>query len=82
MLLRRREDALELRVNGVFAMDTAQTSTERALARAALADCAHPDRFLLGRLGLGFTAAEILRVGDHPSGRVSGSPSTCWPPAG
>lgn len=61
VLLRRREDALELRVNGVFVMDTAETSTERALARAALADCAHPDRILLGGLGLGFTAAEILR---------------------
>ncbi|WP_147917659.1 spermidine synthase [Ruania zhangjianzhongii] len=60
VLLRRREDALELRVNGVFVMDTAETSTERALARAGLTGCARPDQVLLGGLGLGFTAAEVL----------------------
>lgn len=58
--LGRREDAWELRVNGVFVMDTAETSTERALARAALARCDRPDRVLVGGLGLGFTAAEVL----------------------
>lgn len=56
----RRVDALELRVNGVFVMDTAQTSTERALARAALRRVTRPERVLVGGLGLGFTAAEVL----------------------
>ncbi|WP_277050047.1 spermidine synthase [Ruania albidiflava] len=56
----RRADALELRVNGVFVMDTAQTTTERALARAALAQVNHPEQVLVGGLGLGFTAAEML----------------------
>lgn len=64
--LGRRGEVLELRVNGVFVIDTAETSTERALAQEALARCDHPDRVLLGGLGLGFTAAEVLtdpRVG-------------------
>ncbi|HLS63958.1 MAG TPA: hypothetical protein VK060_11300 [Ruania sp.] len=58
--LTRRADVLELRVNGVFVMDTAQTSAERALARAALDRVARPERVLIGGLGLGFTAAEVL----------------------
>ena len=65
VVLRRREEdgALELRVNGVFVMDTAETASERALAQAMLATLA-PDRNLLtvfvGGLGLGFTLAEVL----------------------
>jgi len=51
---------LELRVNGVFVMDTAETGTERRLARAALAQVPHPRRILVGGLGLGFTLAELL----------------------
>jgi spermidine synthase len=62
VLRRRDDDALELRVNGVFVMDTAETSTERALAAAALRlTC--PARVLVGGLGLGFTTAELLA--DH-----------------
>jgi len=60
VLQRRADGALELRVNGVFVMDTAQTSTERALAHAAL-DLERPHRVLVGGLGLGFTTAELLR---------------------
>jgi len=60
LTLRRRADgALELRVNGVYVMDTVQTSTERALARAALR-LEDPRRVLVGGLGLGFTTAELL----------------------
>ena len=59
-LCRRDDDVLELRVNGVFVMDTAETSSERALARVALAAVARPARVLVGGLGLGFTAAEVL----------------------
>lgn len=54
------QDALELRVGGVFVMDTAETSTERRLASAALARQESPQRVLVGGLGLGFTAAEVL----------------------
>lgn len=71
VVLRRRhdpadpaaEDVLELRVNGVFVMDTLESSTEVELARAALRDVDDPGRVLIGGLGLGFTAREVLA--DH-----------------
>lgn len=58
----RRSDAgvLELRVNGVFVMDTAETTTERLLARAALDAVGDPRRVLVGGLGLGYTVRELL----------------------
>ena len=52
--------ALELRANGVFVMDTVETSTERALAGAALALVAQPRAVVVGGLGLGFTLREVL----------------------
>ena len=65
LVLRRRAEedgstTLELRANGVFVMDTRETTSERALAREALArhDC--PGHVLVGGLGLGFTLAEVL----------------------
>jgi len=65
IVLTRRDGAegpiLELRVNGVYVMDTRETSSEVALADAALAASASPARVLVGGLGLGFTAAEVLR---------------------
>jgi spermidine synthase len=57
--LRRRGDAVELVVNGAFAMDTVDTTTEVELATAALSD-GHPHRVLVGGLGLGFTARAVL----------------------
>jgi spermidine synthase len=63
---RRRHDrgeqhaVLELRVNGVFVMDTAETGTERLLARAALDRVPDPRRVLVGGLGLGYTVRELL----------------------
>lgn len=54
------DPVLELRVNGVFVMDTVHTATERALAAEALALAAEPRRVLVGGLGLGFTARELL----------------------
>jgi spermidine synthase len=51
---------LELRVNGVFVMDTAETSTERRLATATLADVEQPGAVVMGGLGLGFTMHEVL----------------------
>ena len=63
VVLRRRRgagaDVEELIVNGVFAMDTTETWTERTLAELALAGPA-PRRVLVGGLGLGYTAAELL----------------------
>jgi len=57
--LRRRDDgSVELRVNGIFAMDDVETSSERALARSVLVAGAR--EILVGGLGLGFTARELL----------------------
>lgn len=65
LLLRRRGDVLELVVDGVFAMDTVDVSTERALADLALDRCppAPPEGFrvVVGGLGLGYTADRLLR---------------------
>lgn len=63
--LRRRGDEVELVVNGVFAMDTVETTSELALADAALAAVAAPGRarVLVGGLGLGYTAARLLDGG-------------------
>lgn len=52
--------ALELRANGVFVMDTVETSTERALATAALALVEDPRAVVVGGLGLGYTMHEVL----------------------
>lgn len=52
--------SLELRVNGVFVMDNVEVSTERALAREALALVADPRAVIVGGLGLGFTMHEVL----------------------
>lgn len=64
--LRRRGDVLELVVDGAFAMDTVDTSTEVVLAEEGLRRCPAPTRVLVGGLGLGFTARAVLaddRVG-------------------
>jgi spermidine synthase len=58
--LRRRGQVLELVVDGAFAMDTVDTSTEQLLARTALAGAQAPRRVLDGGLGLGFTARAVL----------------------
>ena len=68
MVLRRRveergADTLELRVNGVFVMDTRETSSETELAGAALELVDEPLRVVVGGLGLGFTAQRVLA--DH-----------------
>ena len=66
VVLRRRDDgAVELRVNGVFVMDTVETSSERLLARATLDALANRAgtagaSVLIGGLGLGFTLGEVL----------------------
>ncbi|HEX6248477.1 MAG TPA: hypothetical protein VFZ64_11450 [Nocardioidaceae bacterium] len=51
---------LELRVNGVFVMDTLETSSERGLATAALQQVENPRDVVIGGLGLGFTMHEVL----------------------
>jgi spermidine synthase len=68
VVLRERRDphdpegtrVLELRVNGVFVMDTLETTTERQLAAAALARVDEPRSVVIGGLGLGFTLHEVL----------------------
>ena len=61
VVLRRRGTVTELIVDGVFAMDDVDTSTERALATEALARCPGEGlRVLVGGLGLGWTAATVL----------------------
>lgn len=60
VLRRRDDDTMELRAGGVFVMDTAETSTERALASRALDLHPSPARVLVGGLGLGFTVEAVL----------------------
>ena len=61
VVLRRDDDGvLELRVNGVFVMDTAHTSTEQALAELALDRLTTPARLLVGGLGLAYTVRRLL----------------------
>ena len=68
-VLRRRGDVTELVVDGVFAMDSAQTSTEAALATLALDRLAGTGlRVCVGGLGLGVTALTLL--GDPRVARV------------
>jgi spermidine synthase len=62
VVLRRRtrdhDGVDELIINGAFAMDSAETSTERRLAEFATRSARR--RILVGGLGLGYTAKEIL----------------------
>ncbi len=69
VVLRERRDpesganapaVLELRVNGLFVMDTLQTSSEKGMATAALKQVETPRRVVIGGLGLGFTTHEVL----------------------
>ncbi len=69
VVLRERRDpdagpnapvVLELRVNGVFVMDTFETSSEKGLATAALKQVESPRNVVVGGLGLGFTMHEVL----------------------
>ncbi len=59
IVLRRRSGTVELIVNGVFAMDTVDVSSELALADAA----GPARRVLVGGLGLGYTAVRLLERG-------------------
>lgn len=65
LVLRRREtpegaSVLELRVNGVFVMDTRETTSEVELAAVALDLVPDPRDVLVGGLGLGFTLRRVL----------------------
>lgn len=59
VVLRTRDGVTELIVNGVFAMDSTEVSSELALADAAGA----ARRVLVGGLGLGYTATRLLANG-------------------
>ncbi len=69
LLLRRRPTeagpVTELVVNGVFAMDSTETSSERALAALLPAKAR---RVLVGGLGLGYTVSAVLARDDSRSG--------------
>jgi spermidine synthase len=69
IVLRERRDpeqganaptVLELRVNGVFVMDTRETSSEKGLATAALKQVERPRSVVVAGLGLGYTVHEVL----------------------
>jgi spermidine synthase len=65
LVLRRRStpaaaDVIELRVNGVFVMDTLETATEIELAAVALDLVPDPRDVVIGGLGLGFTLQRVL----------------------
>lgn len=69
VVLARHDDVLELVVDGVFAMDTAHTASEEALASLALARLSGEGlHVLVGGLGLGFTTSTLLA--DPRVGRV------------
>lgn len=67
-LQERAADVLELRVNGVFVMDTQETVSEIALASAALDLVVDPRDVVVGGLGLGYTTQRVLA--DHRVERV------------
>ncbi len=52
--------AVELRVNGVLVMHSAETGSERLLARTVLEEVRAPARVLVGGLGLGITVRTLL----------------------
>ena len=69
LVLRERRDpevgatafvVLELRVNGVFVMDTLETSSEKRMASTALEQVEDPQHVVIAGLGLGFTMHEVL----------------------
>jgi spermidine synthase len=63
LVLRRRPGdppVYELIVNGVFLMNTAETSTERLLATEVLERTPEPRRILVGGLGFGYTVRTLL----------------------
>jgi len=65
LVLRRRTtetgaDVLELRANGVFVMDTLETTSEIELAAVALELVPDPRDVVIGGLGLGFTLQRVL----------------------
>ncbi|MFZ1412942.1 MAG: methyltransferase [Micropruina sp.] len=78
--LRRRGDVHELIVNGVFAMDSLDSSSELALADAAGSP---PGKVLVGGLGLGFTAQRLLANGATSLDVVElAEPLIAWARAG
>lgn len=74
VLLRRRATESgpveELVVNGVFAMDSTETASERQLAGFAVVGGTGQLRVLVGGLGLGYTTAALLDEPLLAAGRV------------
>ena len=78
VVLRRRthgaETIEELIVNGVFAMDSSDTTSERRLAELAITGLAEGGRILVGGLGLGYTVTQLLGHGRFGRRRDRGVP--------
>lgn len=64
LVLRRVGDDLEIVSNGVFLMDTRDGGSERALVREAVAAHGRARDLLVGGLGVGFSLAEAVGLGD------------------
>jgi spermidine synthase len=80
VVLRQRGEIIELVVNGVFAMDSVDATSEHALADAAGDP---PRRVLVGGLGLGFTTARLLDRGATKVRVVElAEPLIAWAQAG
>jgi predicted membrane-bound spermidine synthase len=60
LVLRRRDEVLELISNGTFLMDTSGGASESAMAELALADIPRGARVLVAGMGFGFTLAATL----------------------
>lgn len=74
--LARRGDVEELIIDGVFAMDSLDRSSEDALADALGSP---PGRVLVGGLGLGYTAARLLATGAaHVTVVELAAPLVAW----
>jgi predicted kinase/spermidine synthase len=64
LVLRRAGDEYEIISNGVFLMDTRETTSAQVLVEAALGACDRPSRVLIGGLGVGVSLAAALA---HPT---------------
>ncbi|GEL76964.1 spermine/spermidine synthase [Tenuibacillus multivorans] len=58
--LQQRGDEYEVISNGTFLMATYNGESEKLLVQAAIEEATHPERVLIGGLGVGFSLAEAL----------------------
>jgi predicted membrane-bound spermidine synthase len=86
LVLRRRDDVLELISNGTFLMDTSSGASEAAMAELALAGRPAGARVLVAGMGFGFTLGATLRFAPREVVVVELEPDVLawnrewWPP--